>query len=380
MLPPVTSWASQSNLNICRQPAHQLLKLNRPRAHNFQGPTQNCPLRELTRMTVAQRSFHLIFCDKNEPSLQALCRAFHGIQDVSFLTQDIRTLHRLRRPSAICSVGNSFGIMDGGVDWVVREMLSPPPARTSVQAKCQEAISEQFMGEQPLEVPCGVPANHPSRELIRMAAVQRNFHMTFCDRNEAGMQALRKAFDGITDVSFISQDIGTLQGLRRPSAMCSAGNSFGIMDGGVDWAVREMLSSPGVSMQAKCQEAIAEQFMGEQPVGTCILVPAPVKNVFDWLAYAPTMVVPEDCRGTRNPYLAFRSLLTTLLRHNASTSEPIRSVIATSMCTGSGGVSHHDAANQMRLAYANVFEAPTRIVWPSVLQFQRDLKQFREGG
>ncbi|KAK9846032.1 hypothetical protein WJX84_001388 [Apatococcus fuscideae] len=185
MLPPVTSWASQSNLNICRQPAHQLLKLNRPRAHNFQGPTQNCPLRELTRMTVAQRSFHLIFCDKNEPSLQALCRAFHGIQDVSFLTQDIRTLHRLRRPSAICSVGNSFGIMDGGVDWVVREMLSPPPARTSVQAKCQEAISEQFMGE--------------------------------------------------------------------------------------------------------------------QPVGTCMLLPARVTDVFDWLAYAPTMVVPEDCRGVKSP-------------------------------------------------------------------------------
>lgn len=219
---------------------------------------------------------------------------------------------------------------------------------------------------------------YPVQATSGMAAAQRKFHLTFCDNHDPSLQALRTAFEGIPDVAFAAQDIRSLHGLSRPSAFCSAGNSFGIMDGGVDWAIREMLSSPEDSVQARCQAVIAEQFLGEQPVGTCTLIPAPVTEVFDWLAYAPTMVVPEDCRGTRNPYLAFRSLLTTVLRHNASSAEPIRSVVITSLCTASGSVSDHDAANQMKLAYSSVFEPPTKPTWSAVLEFQRHLRQFME--
>ena len=68
-----------------------------------------------------------------------------------------------------------------------------------------------------------------------MAAAQRNFHLTFCDNYDSSLQALRTAFEGIPDVAFAAQDIRSLHGLSRPSAFCSAGNSFGIMDGGVDW-------------------------------------------------------------------------------------------------------------------------------------------------
>ena len=211
-----------------------------------------------------------------------------------------------------------------------------------------------------------------------MGSVQRNFHLTFCDMHEPSLRALRIAFEGIPEVAFITQDIRKLHELGRPSAFCSAGNSYGIMDGGVDRVIREMLSSPEVSMRQRCQEAIAEQSMGEQPVGTCLLLPAPVTDVFDWLAYAPTMVVPEDCRRTRNPYLAFRSMLTALLKHNATSAEPIRSVVVTSLCTGSGSVSDHDAANQMRLAYASVFEPPIKLDWPEVLEFEWKLQQFRQ--
>ena len=71
-----------------------------------------------------------------------------------------------------------------------------------------------------------------------------------------------------------------------------------------------------VSIEHRCQAAIAEEFAGEQPVGSCLLVPAPATDVFDWMAYIPTMRVPEDVTGTANAYLSFRALLVAVLNYN----------------------------------------------------------------
>lgn len=199
------------------------------------------------------------------------------------------------------------------------------------QGRCMKRTRSSFMQA------------YRAQPLSAMASAERSFHLTFCDKHDSSLEALRRAFDGFPNIAFVAQDICSLNGFSRASAFCSVGNSFGIMDGGVDWAIRKMLSSPGDSVQPRCQAVIAEQFLGEQPVGTCTLIPAPMTEVFDWLAYAPTMVIPEDCRGTRNPDLAFRSLLTTQLRHNASSAEPIRSMAVTSLCTASGNVSDDDA-------------------------------------
>lgn len=200
-----------------------------------------------------------------------------------------------------------------------------------------------------------------------------DWDLIFCDTKEACLSALRSAFSDVPNVSFVSQPIQDLQNLPRPAAFCSAGNSFGMMDGGVDLAIREMLSAPGDSMQRRCRAAIHEKYLGEQPVGTCMLLPAPVTDVFDWLAYAPTMTVPEDCSGTRNPYLAFRGMLTAICQHNASAPDPIRSVVTTSLCTGYGRVSGENAAAQMRLAYAAIFEPQPVMGWPEIQSLQEEL-------
>ena len=138
-------------------------------------------------------------------------------------------------------------------------------------------------------------------------------------------------------------------------------------------AIRELLSAPGYSMQRRCQAAIHEKYLREQPVGSCMLLPAPVTNVFDELAYSPSMTVPEDCSGARNPSLAFPGLLTAICQHNASAVDPTRSVVITSLCTGYGRVAGGNAAGRMHLAYAMIFEPQSVRGWPEIWSLQEKL-------
>ncbi len=214
------------------------------------------------------------------------------------------------------------------------------------------------------------------RSWIRNFGLHAQFQRCLQFRKGSSQTKLGSApLQGVQDVTCITEDIRKLSGHKvpRPSAFGSAGNSFGIMDGGVDLYIRNMLSSPEVSMQQRCRAAIAEQFGGEQPVGTCILIPSPVTEVFDWLAYAPTMRVPEDVRATYNAYLAFRAMLNTIIRHNESGADPIRGLVTTSLCTATGLIPAKTMAAQMRLAYDSIFEAHA-VEWPEVLAFHRKLR------
>ncbi len=51
--------------------------------------------------------------------------------------------------------------------------------------------------------------------------------------------------------------------------MLSPGNSFGIMDGGLDLAIRSHL---GLEVQERLQSLIVKQFHGELPAGCAIVV------------------------------------------------------------------------------------------------------------
>ena len=92
---------------------------------------------------------------------------------------------------------------------------------------------------------------------------------------------------------------------RAAGAMVSPANSFGIMDGGLDAAIRDTL---GFAVQQRAQRAIIERHHGELPVGTAELVETGDAR-WPVLVIAPTMRVPESVANTLNAYLAFRAVL-----------------------------------------------------------------------
>src|SRR6478672_8699414 len=92
---------------------------------------------------------------------------------------------------------------------------------------------------------------------------------------------------------------------RSADAMVSPGNSFGVMNAGLDAAIRAVL---GQLTERRVQETIVDRHHGELPVGTAIVV-ATEHERWPYLVVAPTKRVPECVADTLNAYLAFRAAL-----------------------------------------------------------------------
>lgn len=145
---------------------------------------------------------------------------------------------------------------------------------------------------------------------------------------------------------------------QRPAdAIVSPANSFGIMDGGLDLAIREQL---GFAVERKVQEVIVERYHGELPVGCAIVVETGDPR-WRYLVSAPTMRVPEPIPFTINAYLAFRAVLVAVENLNKeSGKQQIDSLVCCGLGTGVGRVSPGKCAMQMRAAY-QLMKCPSRI-------------------
>lgn len=105
---------------------------------------------------------------------------------------------------------------------------------------------------------------------------------------------------------------GRFEDLPRFDCVITAGNSFGLMDAGMDLAVVKFF---GPHVVERIQQRILKDYLGEQPVGTCLIVPAGHPQ-HPCVAHAPTMRVPMNIQGTDHVYLAFWAALTAVHRHN----------------------------------------------------------------
>ena len=140
-------------------------------------------------------------------------------------------------------------------------------------------------------------------------------------------------------------------------AMVSPANSFGIMDGGLDLAIRNEV---GVEVERKVQEVIVDKYHGEMPVG-CAEIVETNHSRWKYLICAPTMRVPTSVPFTINTYLAFRAVLVAAKNFNRQRgTREIDSLICPGLGTGVGGVSATKCARQMRAAYQTL-RTPARI-------------------
>jgi len=160
--------------------------------------------------------------------------------------------------------------------------------------------------------------------------------LILCDFRRDAIDALNLAFQNTQGVEVRQKDITKV----ACDAIATAGNSFGDMGGGVDKAIDD---ASGGTYQKLVEAKIREEYFGELPVGSAILVQRPGQK--GTLIYAPTMRVPGKIAGTIHPYLAMRAILITALRHSMET------IACVSLGTGVGGIPPTDAAEQMAHAY-----------------------------
>ena len=134
----------------------------------------------------------------------------------------------------------------------------------------------------------------------------------------------------------------------------SPANSFRMMDGGIDAAIIRFF---GHSLMARVQQHILEDYLGEQPVGTSMIVETGnYKHPF--LAHTPTMRVPMIIAGTDIPYIAMWAMLLAVRHHNQHAKHKINTIACPGLGTGIGQVPYTEAARQMALAYDHFLYPP----------------------
>ncbi|MDR3615563.1 MAG: macro domain-containing protein [Candidatus Obscuribacterales bacterium] len=170
------------------------------------------------------------------------------------------------------------------------------------------------------------------------------------DKNPELIAAWETEFANIPDVTVRGGNIL----LVKADALVSPANSFGFMDGGLDWSISELFEW---KIQAKVQKVIRERHAGELLVGAAEII-ATGKDQFPFLICSPTMRVPQNVANSINAFLCMRATLLAVTAFN-KIENLIQSVAVPGLCTGAGKMPYQLSARQMRAAYDVVLGAKT---------------------
>jgi O-acetyl-ADP-ribose deacetylase (regulator of RNase III) len=176
------------------------------------------------------------------------------------------------------------------------------------------------------------------------------------DVHPAFLEAAKHYFAELPNVDLVH---GPFELLSEYDCMVSPANSFGLMDGGIDAAIIRYF---GEDLMHRVQERIISEYLGEQPVGTCMIVET-LNPRHPFLAHTPTMRVPMTISRTDNVYKAMWALLLAVHHHNQTNARKIESIACPGLGTGTGQVPFRQAARQMALAYRNYLNPPRYIGW-----------------
>ncbi|BDD05599.1 macro domain-containing protein [Aureibacter tunicatorum] len=170
------------------------------------------------------------------------------------------------------------------------------------------------------------------------------------DLNTKLTDAWKKVFKEIKDVEIKNQSIFDLS----CDAIVSPANSFGFMNGGIDFAISKNL---GWHIEKRLQQKIRKNYYGELLVGQATIVETD-HSQYPYLISAPTMRTPMTILRSPNIYLATKAILS-LLKHGVfEDGTPIKNRINTiavpGLGTGIGQVPPLVCARQMRIAWEDV--------------------------
>ncbi|MCS3799667.1 macro domain-containing protein [Niastella sp. OAS944] len=157
------------------------------------------------------------------------------------------------------------------------------------------------------------------------------------------VEAWRQFFSEEKDVVILEGDITTV----ACDAIVSPANSFGFMDGGLDYALSERF---GWDLEKQLQQMIKDLPEGELLVGQAMVLETGDKMV-RLLISAPTMRIPTNFNidTSVNAYLAMKAILI-----KAKGDDRISSVAIPGLCTGVGRMQPMIAARQMFQAYKEI--------------------------
>lgn len=183
--------------------------------------------------------------------------------------------------------------------------------------------------------------------------------IVLCDVNKDIINAWNQVFADCPEVITFHGQFQDIPGVFAEEfvwkVLVSAGNSFGVMGGGIDLAIAKRF--PGV--EARVRQRIYNEFNGELNVGNATgldLIEVEGKRGEGWraLIYTSTMRAPISINGTDNVYLAMYAALCEYKNMCLVGDNMMPSVLIIPGLGGQcGRVPPNSVAAQMRTAYEN---------------------------
>jgi len=172
--------------------------------------------------------------------------------------------------------------------------------------------------------------------------------IVFVDLQPSVIKELHTVFFGTEDdkINFHYQDGSIFDISIKADVYVTAGNSFGVMTGGIDLEFRNRF---GYGLQDSIQEEIF--FYRRQQmlhIGEAITVDLPLTD--KKLIYAPTMSIPKNVQNTKNAAFAFKAILEEAKKLQRKSLKSLV-VACPGLCTLTGGMTPKQAAYQMRDGY-----------------------------
>jgi len=184
-------------------------------------------------------------------------------------------------------------------------------------------------------------------------------HYLFMDIKPDMVSAWENFFADESNVTILEGDITN----TTCDAIVSPANSFGFMDGGVDYAISIRL---GWDLQLELQKKIKDLPEGELLVGRAMVIETG-DELIPYLISAPTMRVPTNfnINTSINAYLAMKAALIAAKNH-----PKIGSIAIPGFCTGVGRMKPTIAARQMYQAFKEI-EKSERMDFPDFAAAQK---------
>ncbi len=142
-------------------------------------------------------------------------------------------------------------------------------------------------------------------------------------------------------------------------AVVSPANSFGFMDGGIDWHYTKRF---GPGLQVSLQKTISYLPFGELLVGQALLVETGDEKI-PYCISAPTMRVPKIIHDPNDIYLASRAAAKIAIDNS------LKSVAFPGMGTGCGMVPFEIAEKAMKKGIEDALNSPSFASWRSAQDY-----------
>ena len=157
--------------------------------------------------------------------------------------------------------------------------------------------------------------------------------------------AFRLAFADAENVEVVQEDFACFMASHPDvDGIVSPANSFGMMTGGLDKALRDFF---GMELQEAVRDVIVTEWFGEQTVGTSIVVDIPGHSGKK-LIHTPTMRTPSIIMDYQTVYLCMRSALTAAIKSG------VQYLMVPAFGGSTGRVPEDAIARNMREAYEQV--------------------------